>query len=293
MIFRYQYQSESGCGVAFNAIPVHLENTKFPAVGPRLQNLSTRGMVQTGDNVLIDGFIITGPDPKTVVLRALGPSLTRFGVSGVLPDPVLSLYNSHGTLIATNDNWQTDIGATFMAQNGLAPGDPADAAMLQTNLAPGAYTIVVRGKNGAQGISLAEIYEIYSPGLNSLLTNISGRGFVTSGDNVLIGGFIVGDVGSDTVVVRALGPSLGSFGVSQPLADPVLTIYDSHGALIATNDNWQDDNKATYVQRNGLAPPNALESALALRLPAGSYTAIVRGVNGGTGNALLEVYHLH
>jgi hypothetical protein len=250
-------------------------------------------MVRTGDNVLIDGFIITGPDPKTVVLRALGPSLTRFGVSGVLPDPVLSLYNSSHTLIASNDNWQTDIGATFMAQNGLAPGDPADAAMLQTNLAPGAYTIVVRGKNGAQGISLAEIYEIYSPGLNSLLTNISGRGFVTTGDNVLIGGFIVGDVGSDTVVVRALGPSLGSFGVSQPLGDPVLTIYDSHGALIATNDNWQDDNNATYVQRNGLAPPNALESALALRLPAGSYTAIVRGVNGATGNALLEVYHLH
>jgi arylsulfate sulfotransferase len=293
MAFRYQYQSAPGCTVSFNAIPLHLENTKFPALGPRLQNLSTRGTVSTGDNVLIDGFIITGTDPKTVVLRALGPSLTRFGVSGVLPDPVLSLYNASGTLIATNDNWQTDVGATFMAQNGLAPGNPADAAMLRTNLAPGAYTIVVRGKNGAQGISLAEIYEIYSPGLNSLLTNISGRGFVSSGDNVLIGGFIVGDVGNDTVIVRALGPSLASFGVNQPLSDPILTIYDSHGAVIASNDNWQQDTNAIYVQRNGLAPPNALESALALRLPAGVYTAIVRGVNGATGNALLEVYHLH
>jgi arylsulfate sulfotransferase len=292
MAFRYQYHSAPGCTVSFNAIPLHLENTKFPAVGPRLQNLSTRGMVSTGDNVLIDGFIITGPDPKTVVLRALGPSLIRFGVSGALPDPVLSLYNSSGSLITTNDNWQTDIGATFMTQNGLAPGDPADAAMLQMNLAPGAYTIVVRGKNGAQGISLAEIYDIYSPGLNSLLTNISGRGFVTTGDNVLIGGFIVGEVGSDTVVVRALGPSLASFGVSQPLSDPILTIYNSNGAVIATNDNWQDDNNATYVRRDGLAPPNALESALVLRLPAGAYTAIVRGVNGATGNALLEVYHL-
>jgi hypothetical protein len=293
MAFRYQYHSSPGCSVAFNAFPLHLENTKFPAIGPRLQNLSTRGMVSTGDNVLIDGFIVTGPDPKTVVLRALGPSLTRFGVSGVLPGPVLSLYNSSGTLIATNDNWQTDIGATFMAQNGLAPDEPADAAMLRMNLAPGAYTMVVRGKNGAQGISLAEIYEIYSPGLSSLLTNISGRAFVSTGDNVLIGGFIVGDVGSDTVVVRALGPSLASFGVSQPLSDPILTIYDSHGALIATNDNWQDDSNGRYVQRNGLTPPNALESALALRLPAGSYTAVVRGVNGATGNALLEVYHLH
>jgi hypothetical protein len=276
MAFRYQYQSAPGCTVSFNAIPLHLENTNFPAVGPRLQYLSTRGMVSTGNNVLIDGFIITGPDPKTVVLRALGPSLSRFGVSGVLSDPVLSLYNSSGTLIGTNDNWQTDIGATFMVQNGLAPGDPADAAMLRPNLAPGAYTIVVRGKNGAQGISLAEIYEIYSPGLNSLLTNVSGRGFVTSGDDVLIGGFTVGDVGSATVVVRALGPSLGPLGVSQPLSDPVLTIYDSKGSVIATNDNWQDDNSAILVRRNGLAPPNALESAIVLHLPAGAYTAVGR-----------------
>jgi len=279
--------------VSFNAIPLHLENTKFPAVGPRLQNLSTRGRVSTGDNVLIDGFIISGPDPKTVVLRALGPSLSRLGVSGVLANPVLSLYNSSGTLIATNTGWQTDIGATFMAQNALAPDNPADAAMLRTNLAPGAYTIVVRGKNGAQGISLAEIYEIYSPGLNSLLTNISGRGFVGTGDNVLISGFIVGEVGSGTVVVRALGPSLASFGVSQPLSDPTLTIYDSNGAVIASNDNWQDDNNANYVLRNGLAPSNALESALVLRLPAGAYTAVVRGANGATGNALAEVYTVH
>jgi len=199
MAFRYQYQSAPGCLVSFNAIPLHLENTKLPAIGPRLQNLSTRGTVSTGDNVLINGFIVAGSDPRTVVLRALGPSLSAFGVSGVLADPVLSVYNSSGTLLATNDNWQTDSGATFMTQNGLAPGDPADAAMLRTNLAPGAYTAVVRGKNGAQGISLAEIYEIYSPGLNSLLTNISGRGFVGTGDNVLISGFIVGDVGSEAL----------------------------------------------------------------------------------------------
>ena len=292
MAFRYQYQSASGCIVSFNAIPLHLESAKFPAIGPRLQNLSTRGTVSTGDNVLINGFIVSGTDPKTVVLRALGPSLGRFGISGVLPDPVLSLYNSNGTLLATNDNWQTDIGATFMTQNGLAPGDPADAAMLWTNLAPGAYTTVVRGKNGAQGTSLAEIYEIYSPGLNSLLTNISGRGFVGTGDNVLISGFIVGDVGSATVIVRALGPSLGSFGVSNPLSDPVLTIYDSNGNSIASNDNWQDDNNSVLVQQNGLAPPNALDSAIVLHLPAGAYTAIVSGANGATGNALVEVYDL-
>ena len=292
MAFRYQYQSAPGCLVSFNAIPLHLENTKFPAIGPRLQNLSTRGTVSTGDNVLINGFIVAGSDPKTVVLRALGPSLSAFGVSGVLADPVLSVYNSSGTLIATNDNWQTDTGATFIEQNGLAPSDPAESASLQTDLAPGAYTMVVRGNNSTQGVSLAEAYEIFSPGLSSLLSNVSGRGFVGTDDNVLISGFIVGDVGSATVIVRALGPSLGSFGVSDPLSDPVLTIFDSNGNVIASNDNWQDDNNAVLVQQNGLAPPDALDSAIVLYLPAGTYTAIVSGANGATGNALVEVYNL-
>src|SRR4029450_12170962 len=144
-----------------------------------------------------------------------------------------------------------------------------------------------------QGISLAEVYELYGPGLNSKLGNVSGRGFVGTGDNVLISGFIVGDVGSGTVVVRPLGPSLGSFGVSQPLSDTVLTIVDSNGSVIATNDNWQDGNNASDIERQGLAPPNALESAIVLHLPPGAYTAIVSGANGATGNALAEVYDLH
>jgi hypothetical protein len=256
-------------------------------------NLSTRGTVSTGDNTLINGFIITGPDPKTVVLRALGPSLGGFGVSGALADPVLKLYNSAGTLLATNDNWQTDIGATFMQQNGYAPPNPLESAILQANLAPGAYTAVVSGNNGSQGISLAEVYEVYSPGLNSKLTNVSGRSYVGTGDNVAISGFIVGEVGTGTVIVRALGPSLAAFGVSNPLSDPILTIYDSKGSLIATNDNWQDNNNAVDVQRNGLAPPNSLESAIVLHLPPGAYTAVVGGANGATGNALAEVYDLH
>jgi hypothetical protein len=257
-----------------------------------VQNLSTRGSVSSGDNVLINGFIVKGTDPRTVILRALGPSLSGFGIPSALPDPVLSLYNSSGTLIATNDDWQTDIGSAFIEQYGLAPGNSAESATLQQNLAPGAYTMVVTGKNITQGISLAEVYELYGPGLNSKLGNVSGRSFVGTGDNVLIGGFIVGDVGSGTVIVRAIGPSLGSFGVSQPLSDPVLTIYDSNGSAIATSDNWQNDNNAILVERNRLAPPNALDSAIVLRLPAGAYTAVVRGANGATGNALVEVYHL-
>jgi arylsulfate sulfotransferase len=290
-VFYYQYPTHF-CDQFYNSIPLHLERAKFPAVGPRVLNLSTRGTVSTGDNILINGFIISGNDPKTVVLRALGPSLSDFGVSGALADPVLTVHNSSGTVVASNDNWQTDPGSAFMAQNGFAPPNPAESATLVQNLVPGAYTVVVRGQNSTQGISLAEVYELTSPGLNSLLGNVSGRSYVGTGDNLLISGFIIGDVERATVVVRALGPSLASFGVSQPLSDPTLTIYDANGSAIASNDNWQSDPNNLVLQRNGLAPANPAESALVLRLPAGEYTAAVRGASGVTGNALVEVYHL-
>jgi hypothetical protein len=260
-------------------------------VGPQALNLSTRGVVSVGDNVLIGGFIITGTDPKTIVLRALGPSLRSFGLSGVLTDPVLSVYNSSRTLITTNDNWQSDPNHFVVEANALAPANLLESATVQT-LAPGAYTVIVRGKDPTPGIGLVELYDL-SPLSNSKLGNISTRGSVGTLDNVLISGFIVGDVGSSTVVVRAIGPSLAPLGVSGVLSDPTLTIYDSTGTAIATNDNWQDNVNAIDVQRNGLAPPNPSESALVLRLPAGSYTAIVRGANGGTGVGLAEVYTLH
>jgi arylsulfate sulfotransferase len=288
-IFYYQYPAIN-CGKIYRAFPVHLENIKFPTVGPQVLNLSTRGLVSVGDNVLIGGFIVTGPGPKSVVLRALGPSLSGFGLSGVLADPVLKVYNSSRTAIATNDNWQTDPGALEITANGLAPGNPSESALLQ-NLAPGAYTVIVSGKGSTPGIGLVELYDL-SPRTNSKLTNMSTRGSVATGDNVLISGFIVGDVESATVVVRALGPSLASFGVSGPLSDPMLTIYDANGTAIASNDNWQDDINAIDVGKNGLAPPNPSESAIVLRLPAGAYTAIVRGANGGTGVGLAEVYTL-
>jgi len=291
MVFRYQYQSLAGCNTAFNAIPIHLENTKFPTVGPQALNLSTRGLVSVGDNVLIGGFIVTGTEPKTIALRALGPSLSSFGVSRVLGDPVLSVYNASRTLVATNDNWQSDPGHSEIEANGLAPANLLESATLQT-FAPGSYTVIVRGKDPTPGIGLVELYDL-SPQSNSTLKNMSTRGSVDTGDDVLISGFIVGDVESATVVVRALGPSLASHGVSGVLSDPTLTIYDSTGTAIATNDNWQDNVNAIDVQRNGLAPPNPSESALVLHLPAGTYTAIVRGADGGTGTTLAEVYTLH
>jgi len=200
------------------------------------------------------------------------------------------VYNSSRTLIASNDNWQDDIGAAYITVNGLAPANPSESALLQ-NLAPGAYTVIVTGKDSTPGMSLVELYDV-SPLSNSKLVNMSTRGSAGTGDNVLISGFIVGDVESATVIIRALGPSLASFGVSGVLSDPTLTIYDANGTVIASNDNWQDDINAIDVQKNLLTPPNPSESAIVLRLPAGAYTAIVRGANGGTGVGLAEVYDL-
>jgi hypothetical protein len=288
--FYYQYPTMS-CNTAYNSIPIHLESTKFPTVGPQALNLSTRGLVGTGDNVLIGGFIVTGTDPKTIVLRALGPSLSGFGVPNVLADPVLKVYDSSGTLVASNDNWQDDPTHDVVAANGLTPPNPSESAVAR-GLAPGAYTVIVRGKDATPGIGLVEAYDI-SPLANSKLKNISTRGSVGTGDNVLISGFIVGDVDRTTVVVRAIGPSLAAYGVSGVLSDPTLTIYDSHGSAIASNDNWHDNVNWVDIRKHGLLPVDQRESALVLHLPAGAYTAIVSGANGATGNALVEIYDLH
>jgi hypothetical protein len=256
-----------------------------------LVNLSTRMRVFTGERVLISGFIITGTDPKRIAIRAIGPSLAANGLANLLADPALELRRADNSTIATNDGWQTDAAAAELTSNGIAPANSKEAATIQT-LAPGAYTAIVRGSNSSSGIGLVELYDL-SPAANSLVANISTRGFVDTGDNVLIGGFIVGPGSSGRVAVRAMGPSLGNAGIVGPLADPVLELHDHNGALLKTNDNWQNDSSAAEVQAAGLAPANANESALLSPLTPGMYTAIVRGGQGSsTGVALVEAYNL-
>jgi len=288
-IFYYQY-STNFCDQTYNSLPIHLENTKFPIVAAKSLNISTRGKVAPGDDALIGGFIVSGTESKKVALRVLGPSLPISYLTKSLADPVLTLYDSSDNVIATNDDWQNDPGAAELTAGGLAPADPLEAATVQT-LAPGAYTVVSTGKGLDFGIALFEAYDLASES-DSKLANISTRGAIGTGDDVLISGFIVGDVDNTTIVVRAIGPSLASFGVSAPLADPMFTVFDANGAAIAENNDWQDGIYASDLSSNGLAPTDPLEAAIILHLPAGLYTAIVSGVNGGTGIGLAEVYNL-
>ncbi|MBA3962031.1 MAG: aryl-sulfate sulfotransferase [Chthoniobacterales bacterium] len=289
-VFSYQYGASEFCNTAFNSIPLHLDSTKFPAVGPQALNISTRGSISTGDNVLIAGFIITGNESKTVALRLLGPSLAQSGVGDFLADPVLSLYNSSGHLVATNDDWQSDpAAAAELTANHLAPGNAAEAALVAT-LAPATYTAVGSSKGGDVGIGLVEAYDL-SPLSGSRLANISTRGLVGAGENVLISGFIVGDLDNASVIIRALGPSLAP-AISNPLSNPRLTVYDGNGVALTSNDDWQDDPNKLDIIKDGLAPNDVLEAATLLHPPAGVYSVVVAGEDDPDGTALVEVYDL-
>lgn len=262
-----------------------------PKTPAQLQNIATRTRVLINDNVLIGGFIITGTEPKKVIIRALGPSITSNGVPvpGRLANPILELHA--GNTVMTNDDWKSDQEAEITA-TGLAPGSQLESAIVQ-KLSPGSYTAIVRGVGGATGIGLVEVYDL-SPNSLSLLANISSRGFVDINDNVLIGGFIVGPVdrGNPRVVVRALGPTLSNSNVPNPLQNPTLELHDGSGTTIAANDDWPTDPNSSFVVANNLAPGDTRESAIFTTLTPGNYTAIVRGNGATTGVGLVEVYNL-
>jgi len=250
-------------------------------------NISTRMEVRTDAQVLIGGFIITGNDPKELVLRAIGPSLGGFGIADPLADPVLELHASDGSLITMNDNWKDTQQAEIEA-SGFQPQNDLESAIIST-LDPGSYTAVVSGKDGGTGVGLVEGYDL-DQAADSQLGNISTRGFVETGTNVMIGGFILGgETGNANVVVRALGPSLTAFGVTGALADPTLELHDQNGALVQSNDNWKETQQ-TEIEATDLQPTNDLESAIVETLAPGAYTAIVAGKDDLTGVGLVEVY---
>jgi hypothetical protein len=247
--------------------------------------------VQTGDNVGIGGFIITGAAPKHVLLRAIGPSLTQSGVPNALADPVLELHGPGGFTTIANDNWRDDpVQEAAILATGIPPTNNLESA-IDTTLNPGAYTAVVRGKNNTSGVALIEIYDL-SPAVPAKLANISTRALVGTGDNIVIAGFTLGGHnGEDRIVVRGLGPSLAAVGMSNALADPTLELRDGNGALLASNNNWQDNPaQIAELMGSGLAPANPLESAIAATLPPGLYTALLAGLNNGAGIGLVEVY---
>lgn len=215
-------------------------------------------------------------------------------VPGRLTDTTLEIYDSTGKLVATNDNWRDDsASASRLQAEGLAPANDLEAA-LDKSLAGGAYTVVVRGKNNSTGIGLFEAYFTTSaPTQNQEALNLSTRGMVGTGDDVMIGGLIMGDSnGTTRVVVRGIGPSLASYGVGNPLADPTLELHDANGATVATNDNWRDTQEAD-LRASGLAPQNDAEAAIYAKLLPGAYTAVLRGKNDSTGVGLVELYNLH
>ena len=265
-------------------------------------NISTRLDVGTGDDVLIGGFIITGNAPKKVLIRAIGPSLGNAvpPVAGALPDPVLELHFPDGTFV-TNDNWQDSQEAEIEA-TGIPPTNPLESAMVAT-LAPldpmvsgsGAYTVVVRGKNGGTGVGLVEVYDLGTASLDissqAQLANISTRGDVQTGDNVMIGGIIVQGSAAANILARAIGPELTVQGVAGALQDTTLDLYDGSGTLLASNDDWQSTQEQQIIDTT-IPPTDARESAIVATLNPGNYTAIVRGKNNTTGVALVEAYVL-
>jgi len=286
------YYLAQGTGGQVWKISATVTATPTPTATPaQAVNLSTRMLVQTAANIGIGGFIITGSAPKHLLLRAIGPSLTQFGVPNPLADPVLELHGPSPFATITNDNWRDDPAQEAAIQaTGIAPTNNLESA-IDTTLNPGAYTAVVSGRSNTTGVGLIELYDL-SQAVLAKLANISTRAFVSTGDNIVIAGFLLGGhAGEGRIVVRGIGPSLTASGVTNPLANPTLELRDNNGALLASNNDWQDNPaQAAELTAAGLAPTNPLESGIAATLPPGLYTALLAGVNNGTGVGVVEVY---
>jgi hypothetical protein len=254
-------------------------------------NISARLLVQTGNNMGIGGFIITGNAPKKVIIRAIGPTLARSGVIGALTDPILELHGPGEFAPVRNDNWKDSQEIEIVA-TGIPPTDDAESAIF-ASLEPGAYTAIVEGKDGTAGVALVEVYDL-EQAADSKLANLSTRALVGTGEDIIIAGFLLNDHESmDRIVIRGIGPSMapGIFPASAVLADPTLELRDGNGSLVMSNDDWQDNfAQSAEITAAGLAPTNSRESAIAATLGPGMYTALLSGRNNGTGIGVVEIY---
>jgi alpha-tubulin suppressor-like RCC1 family protein len=276
-------QTASGTAVLVMNVPPPPVNTS------RLVNISTRMQVLTGGDVMIGGFVIGGTGTKRVAIVATGPSLTAFGITNPLANPTLTLVRSADqAVLASNNDWQSAGNAAQLQAAGFAPSHPLEAAIL-VDLPPGAYTAIVQGSGGGTGVSVMGVYEVDRP--EAPFVNISTRGKVLTGNDVMIGGFVIDGTGSKTVAIVATGPSLSAYGITSPLADPVVTLVrSSDQAVLAQNDDWQEAGNASQLQAAGFAPSNPLEAALLQTLQPGAYTVVVQGIANGTGVAVIGVY---
>jgi len=264
--------------------------TNPPPAPSKALNISTRVFVDTGERVSIAGFIVTGDIAKKVLIRGIGPSLVANGVPTQLANPTLTLFDGAGTVTKTNDDWKNSPDAAEIMTTGLAPKNDFESAIIAT-LAPGQYTAQLAGKDNGTGNGVIEIYDLQS-GTSATLANLSTRGYVGTGDNVMICGVIIGSGDNPIMVFRAMGPSLASSGIANPLLDPTLELRDNSGTLIAFDDDWKIP-QIQAVQAVNLAPPDTRESAIVSAfLSPGNYTAIVRGKNNATGVALVETYRI-
>jgi hypothetical protein len=284
----------------YNAAP---QVTQSFAIGPdqnppRLLNISTRMQVLTGNDVMIGGFVIGGSANKTVAIVATGPSLQAFGIQNPLANPTLTLVRSSDqVVIATNDDWQAAGNSAQLVTAGFAPSNTLESAILIT-LPPGAYTAIVEGVGGGTGVGIVAVYEVDGPTIP--LTNISTRGRVQTGNDVMIGGFVITGSGPQTVAIVGTGPSLANFGIANPLANPTLTLVrSSDQTVIATNDDWQGGcpegsvcASPSQLTAAGFAPSNPLESAMQVTLQPGAYTVILSGAGNGTGVGVIGVYRV-
>lgn len=274
----------------FQIAQAAFETMTVPFVPPaKAHNLATRLFVDTGERVSIVGFIVTGDVPKQVLIRGIGPSLTANNVPDVLANPTVTLFDAPGNVLESNDDWKQSPQAAEIMNTGIPPQDDLESAII-ASLAPGQYTAVLAGNNNTTGNGLIEVYDLES-GTTSTLANLSTRGFVGTGDNVMIGGLIMKDGESAIVVVRAIGPTLSSSNIANPLLDPTLELFDVNGTSLDSNDDWKD-GQPQAVSATELAPADDRESVIVAFLSPGNYTAVVRGKADTTGVALVETYRI-